>query len=457
MSIDDGGLSAREHDEMRDILISGSQRIRPAGSYRAQFVAVGVVLVVVGAVAGGLVSTTLLGERQVGPVSTPDPVPTIESNPAPMTGQGTIAYATYGLEEEIYFFSAGSDPRIVLESDDVTRGQVCPAFSPDGTRLASGQGGYGQQLPKDGALVISDLTAEGDIAASEVIPLDGLRQQPCPIWSPDGQWLAFGVGYTNSPHTWAYGAAPEVWLYGIETGAVRRLEGLTATDLEWAADSSQLYIAAADGLEIYSIADDASRLLDETRGAVALSASPDGATLAVELRRDGPVGLTDHFELLLMRPDGADPRVLVDDYAHNLGIGPVWSPDGNRIVFQGGEGAPLVMRGGETFTDGEKDEVVIVVVGDDDPLGPLGTQTVLAPIQTGEGGDPRNWLPATVSWAPDSAALRVFGWELLAGGGAASSALLTVPVDGTAPTLVWEGPARGPAMSVPLNDFQSWR
>ena len=127
---------------------------------------------------------------------------------------------------------------------------------------------------------------------------------------------------------------------------------------------------------------------------------------------------TDHFELLLMSVDGTDRRVLVEDYAHNRGIGPVWSPDGNRIVFQGGEGAPLVLRGGETFTDGEKDEVIIVTVGDDDPLGPIGTQTVLAPIQTTEGGETRHWLPATVSWAPDSAALRFVGWELLASGGA---------------------------------------
>ena len=140
-----------------------------------------------------------------------------------------------------------------------------------------------------------------------------------------------------------------------------------------------------------------------------------------------------------------------------VGIGPVWSPDGSRIVFQGGEGAPLVLRGGETFTDGEKDEVIILTVGDDDPLGPAGTQTVLAPIQTTEGDETRHWLPATVSWAPDSATLRFVGWELLAGGGAASSALLTVPIDGTAtPTILWEGPAAGPALSVPQNDFQSW-
>ena len=437
---------------MRDLVLAGTQRIRPAGAHRAQFVAIGVSLVLVGAVTGGIVTASLRddGSAPARRHTQPDP-DRPERRRLDRVLHLWAARRTSTSSRQVRLRIWSSNPTAT------PRGQVCPAFSPDGTRLASGEGGYGQQGPQDGALVISDLTADGEVAASEVIPLDGLRQQPCPIWSPDGRWVAFGVGSGVNEHTWAYAAAGDVWVFGTETGEIRRLPGLSATDIEWAADSSQLYIAAAEGIEVYSIADDQTRILDDSEGAVALSASPDGGSLAVERRRDGPVGLTDHFELLLMSVDGTDRRVLVEDYAHNRGIGPVWSPDGNRIVFQGGEGAPLVIRGGETFTDGEKDEVVIVTVGDDDPLGPVGTQTVLAPIETTEGGETRHWLPATVSWSPDSAALRVVGWELLASGGAASSALLTVPVDGSAaPTILWEGPAAGPAMSVPQNDFQSW-
>ncbi|WP_175525320.1 PD40 domain-containing protein [Microbacterium sp. cf046] len=411
---------------------------------------VGVWLVLVGANTGCL-PTASPGEDRPS-----DSDPTRGPGPTYVAGGGWVAYNTYGPEEEIYFVIAGSAPHLVLEADGASHGQVCPAFSLDGARLASGEGGYGQQLPQDGALVISELTADGEVSTSEVIPLDGLRQQPCPIWSPDGRWVAFGVGSGASSHTWAYPAALEVWAFSAETREVRRLRGLSATDIEWSADSSQLYMAARNGIEVYSIADDETRTLDDSWGAVALSASPDGGSLAVERRIDGRVGLTDHFELLLMDADGTDRRVLVEDYAHNRGIGPVWSPDGRRIVFQGGGGAPLVFSYGETFTDGEKDEAIIVTVGDDDPLGPAGTQTVLAPIETKEGGGTRHWLPATVSWSPDSAALRFVGWELSEAGGPASSALLTVPVDGTAASILWEGPAAGPATSIPQNDFQSW-
>jgi len=38
MSTDDGGLSRFEHDEMRDLVLAGTQRIRPAGNRLGHFV-----------------------------------------------------------------------------------------------------------------------------------------------------------------------------------------------------------------------------------------------------------------------------------------------------------------------------------------------------------------------------------------------------------------------------------
>ena len=189
MSTHDGGLSAREHDEMRDLVLAGTQRIRPAGSHRAQFVAVGVSLILVGAVTGGVITATLRDDGSARPRRHTESQP---DRHEPKTAGSRID--TGWPKEEIYFVEPGFGSACGHRVRRRSRGQVCPAFSSDGTRLASGQGGYGQQEPKDGALVISDLTAEGEVAASEVIPLDGLRQQPCPIWSPDGRWVAFGVG-----------------------------------------------------------------------------------------------------------------------------------------------------------------------------------------------------------------------------------------------------------------------
>lgn len=96
-------LSAREHADMRDVVMAGAQRIRPAGRHRTRIVAAAIALVLVGGVTGGAVTTAaLLGAEQTpapaesrtptptttAPTPTPtvSPTPTPEEPPAPVTG-----------------------------------------------------------------------------------------------------------------------------------------------------------------------------------------------------------------------------------------------------------------------------------------------------------------------------------------------------------------------------------
>jgi hypothetical protein len=445
VSTQDGGLSPREHDELRDLVLAGTQRIRPAGAYRAQLVAAGVALVLVGAVTGGILTATLGSDDAPAPVTTPAPSP----SPSPPVSAGRwVAFSSSYFEGDIYLVRHGSAPHRVLGSDDDDLDQVCPAFSADASRIASGQAtGNEESGWQDAAVVITEVTGQGEAGSSEVIPLDGLRQPPCPIWSPDGRWVAFGAQTSTSTLP---AVAREVWLVSVESGEVRSLTGLAATDIEWAPDSADLYIADSDGILVHSIADDQTRTLADTAGTVALTMSPDGNTLAVERRN----------ALWLMTPDGGDRQVLVEDYTHERGIGPVWSPYGDRIVFQRTGDTTVTHGPGQYPILGENEEVVVVTVGDDDPLGPFGTQTVLSPVESVESGEPRRWLPTAVSWSSDSSALRFLGWELLASGEmGGGNGLLTVPVDrNVAPTILWETAEGIGTMSivVPLNDFQAW-
>jgi hypothetical protein len=89
-------LTPREHSEIRDLVLAGAQRIRPAHKHRAQFAAGAVALVLVALVTGGALATaSLLGsdarpapsptvsQTETPPTPTPVPTPTTTAPPAP--------------------------------------------------------------------------------------------------------------------------------------------------------------------------------------------------------------------------------------------------------------------------------------------------------------------------------------------------------------------------------------
>jgi hypothetical protein len=130
--------------------------------------------------------------------------------------------------------------------------------------------------------------------------------------------------------------------------------------------------------------------------------SPDGSTLAYEGGEDGP------SEIRLVDADGANDRLLVDRGAAIHGIGPVWSPSGDRIAYQ-----RICCSGRETH------EVVLVSVAD-------GNETVIEPPQTDGPNGPAKWYPYGVTWSPDGTTLLYTAWQQ---GGGAGGGMITVPAD----------------------------
>jgi Tol biopolymer transport system component len=134
----------------------------------------------------------------------------LPSLPASSARNGWIAVSANpwnvggGQNGDIYLVSEGVAPRRIIGSDGDGIAQACPMFSPDGQRLAYGEARasgpvttYRGGWPVDGrAIVVVGVNEHGDPipALSRFALPTGLGPMVCPEWSPTGRFLAFRVG-----------------------------------------------------------------------------------------------------------------------------------------------------------------------------------------------------------------------------------------------------------------------
>jgi TolB protein len=134
--------------------------------------------------------------------------------------------------------AVGRGVRFVLEGDDL----CCPAWSPDGTRIA---------LSRDGDIVV--VTTDG----AELRELTGAGLNSRPSWSPDGRKLVFDA---------SRGGGLDIYVVSSRGGPVKRLTSSPGQDWapDWSPDgrliafsrgdfadsTAALYLMNANGTEI---------------------------------------------------------------------------------------------------------------------------------------------------------------------------------------------------------------
>jgi TolB protein len=262
---------------------------------------------------------------------------------ATVAGQnGRIAFSSYG---EIYtVLPDGSGLRQVQRRQEDEKNDWYPAWSPDGTRIATGgevvePAGNGSRHWSDTDLQLFAPDGSGFTRLST--PKQHFSTHPA--WSPDGRWIAY---LTDEP---GYNSISKVAPGGSNVQMlVEGFQGAAAGTLAWAPDGSRLVFSRE--IDSYGETDlftmrpdgrDVRRLLARPGLDSFPSWSPDGTTIAFSGSRprqgDDVSRSFPGTDVYVVPAAGGEPSQLTHT---DRDSDPDWAPDGTAIVFQSDRQSP---------------------------------------------------------------------------------------------------------------------
>lgn len=289
-----------------------------------------------------------------------------------VVSNGWIAFANKGWQRvsdsDIWIVRPGSEERALIGFPGDDMWQACPAFSPDGTRLAYLRHSMiGDNVEREIVAVTFDAMA-GQVRDERVLARQ--RGAGCPRWSPDGSRLAFSFvpssGEDEASHLWVVGldgTSSEIFSYPVSG---------ERTTFDWSPDGTEVAVAAEEKLWIVSADGNASRVAYEAGEMVRISDlrwSPDGTRIAFASTRYTPsaepeTGPTiEDLPYRILSLEGSAPPTELD------GSGVSWSPDGLRIAYERRWTRYGISWGGELVVATRDGGNPVVLAGDERAIG----------------------------------------------------------------------------------------
>lgn len=222
---------------------------------------------------------------------------------------------------------------------------VWPAFSQSGWMVltAKHEDGSIDVMRADGSerRRVYDVTKQSRLDPTLV--KRGLAGAFFPVWSPDGEWIVFGVGEWFTQR--GKGRAKLMRVKSDGSG----LEQLTDDSIfnagfpSYSADGKEVVFRIANqdpnsaslgGLAVLNLESRQIRRITSGYDNMPIW-SPDGSRILFNRGVRNPNSIWSNFDLYTVRPDGSDLRRLTD---HPASDGhPVWTPDGTQILYNSGQ------------------------------------------------------------------------------------------------------------------------
>lgn len=291
------------------------------------------------------------------------------TTPSPTPSNGMVAYTSpgdrRGAPGGIYVVAEGQTPQLAVGREGTY--EACPAFSPDGTRLAFTR----RAQPETSDVLIADVDGAGIVEGSER-SVATAQYRPCPEWAPDGQRLL----YADEEGLWtvdADGTAPPLLIW--RSDQIR--------DAEWSPDGSLVALTTSDAyVWIVSARDGAVMAQSDGIPNGELSWSPSGDRVAV-----GQAAVDQgHPVWLINVRDGKRDELTASGRTFDGYGAPSWSPDGTSLAL-------LDHRG-------DVDHSILIVRPGDDRW----YRIPLPPVEAPSGGRLEVW---GLRWSPDGQRLLV--------------------------------------------------